>query len=217
MRGLLKNDFYAALSNCAVFAGVIALLGVVVTALANEAPTLLTRYAWMCSVGFSAILLESLGKGNCAKWAAYKLTMPVSKTDIAAGNYISAAIGIAAATVFAGIVVYLSVMLHGFFFDKNTDIINIFACGTGISLFMGAFFLPLSYLGGDQRREAFLFVSAMGAVGIFMGLVCMINVSFGPNMSELEIIIAAVILLACSLAAYVASFPLTLWILKRNK
>ena len=72
--------------------------------------------------------------------------------------------------VFAGIGVALSIMLHGFPFDKDTDVFMLFVIGVGISLFMGAIFFPLFYVGGEERNEVFLVISLLCGIGFVIGL-----------------------------------------------
>ena len=89
---------------------------------------------------------------------------------------------------FAGAVVGLSWLLHGFPFDRNTDILLLFAAGVGISLLMVAIFFPLFYLTGEERSEVVLGISLLAAILIFMGLVSLINLYFGPEPAVWQVI-----------------------------
>ena len=115
------------------------------------------------------------------------------------------AVGIA----FAGIGTALSIALHGFPFDRNTDVFMLFVVGIGISLFTGAIFFPLFYLGGEERNEAFIVVSLLCGIGTVMGLTTLLNALFPSPMNTAQIILAGIIILGCALSAFALSYPLT--------
>lgn len=81
---------------------------------------------------------------------------------------------------------------------------------------MGAIFFPLFYLGGDERSEMLLVISLLGAIGIFLGLTSFVNALFGPEQTAVQILISAVILLICSITAFLLSVPTTYHIFKRK-
>ena len=74
MRGLLKNNFYAALSNMKAFSVVMLFFGVFVAAMDNEVPSLLIGYMLLGMVGFSLNSIASLRIESAGKWSKYKLT-----------------------------------------------------------------------------------------------------------------------------------------------
>ena len=88
--------------------------------------------------------------------------------------------------------------------------------GIGISLFMGAIFFPLFYLGGEERNEVFLIISLLCGIGIVMGLSTLINTLF-PKMTAPQLICGGIAILACSLLVYVLSYPLTVSIFKKKE
>ena len=110
----------------------------------------------------------------------------------------------------------LSIMLHGVTLDRNVDIFMLFVVGIGISLFMGAIFFPLFYLGGEERNEVFLIISLLCGIGIVMGLSTLINTLF-PKMTAPQLICGGIAILACSLLVYVLSYPLTVGIFKKKE
>mgnify|MGYP006990140960 CR=1 FL=1 len=90
-------------------------------------------------------------KESVTKWSKYKLTVPVKRSEIISGNKIfiqvedpiinpipenklitknsslrSSLLWLVVGMIFAGIGVAFSVMLHGFPFDRNTDIFMMF-------------------------------------------------------------------------------------------
>ncbi len=92
----------------------------------------------------------------------------------------------------------------------------LFVVGIGISLFMGAIFFPLFYLGGEERNEVFLIISLLCGIGIVMGLSTLINTLF-PKMTAPQLICEGIAILACSLLVYVLSYPLTVSIFKKKE
>lgn len=217
MKGLFRNDLYAALSNIKVFAGIMLLLGVFVTAMDNEIPSLIIGYVLLGMVGFSLNGISGLRKESAARWRKYMLTAPVTRSDIVKSHFISQILWLAVGTVFAGTAVALSVMLHGFPFDKNTDLFTLFVAGTGISLFMDAIFFPLFYSGGEERNEVFLVISLLGGIVIIMGLTTLINSLFPGKMTASQVIWGGMLILACAVLAFALSFPLTVAIFKKKE
>lgn len=116
---------------------------------------------------------------------------------------------------FAGMV--LSAVLHGFPFDRSIDILMVFVVGTGISLFMGAFFYPLYYIGGGERNEATFIVSLLCAIGLTVGIARVINLLFGPKMNTIQTVIGAGILFACAIVLFIVSYFLTVSIFQKKE
>lgn len=177
MKGLLKNNFYATLSNAKVFAAIMLLLGIFVVAMGNKIPSLIIGYMLLAMIGFSLISIASLRKESATKWSKYKLTTPVKRSAIVQSYFLSFLLWLIVGMVFAGIGVALSIMLHGFPFDKDTDVFMLFVIGIGISLFMGAIFFPLFFVGGEERNEVFLVISLLCGIGFVMGLATPMSLS----------------------------------------
>ena len=215
MSGLLKSNYYAVRSNVKVFSAVMVLLGIFVVAVDNEIPSLIIGYMLSVMIGFSFNSIASAGRESAAKWSVYKLTTPVKRADIVKSLFVSQLLWLFVGMVFAGIIVTLSVALHGFPFDKDTDIFLLFVVGSGISLFMGAFFFPLFFWGGEERKEVFLVISLLCGIGVVMGLTTLVNTIFPPHMTS-RIIWGGCMILACGILAFVLSYPLTVGIFRRK-
>lgn len=215
MRGLLKSNYYAVRSNAKVFSTVMVLLGIFVVAMDNEIPSLIIGYMLSVIIGFSFNSIASAGRESIAKWSVYKLTTPVKRADIVKSLFLSQLLWLFVGTAFAGIIVTLSVALHGFPFDKDTDVFLLFIVGSGISLFMGAFFFPLFFWGGEERKEVFLVISLLCGIGVVMGLTTLVNTIFPPQMT-FRIIWGGCMILACGILAFVLSYPLTVGIFRRK-
>lgn len=93
----------------------------------------------------------------------------------------------------------------------------VFLSGISISLFAGATFFPLFYLGGEERNGAFLVISVLCAIGIVMGITTFINITFGPKMTTVQILLGAMMMLVCSLTVFALSYPVTTAIFKRKE
>ena len=81
--------------------------------------------------------------------------MPVKRAAIVKSYFISQLIWLLVGTLYAGIVISLSWALHGCPYDNSIDVVSIFALGISVSIFTGAFFFPLLYLGGEERSDVF--------------------------------------------------------------
>lgn len=218
MKGLMKNNFYAALSSARVFSAIMLLLGIFVVVVDNVIPSLLIGYMLSAIVGFSANGIFALEMENSSRWRKYKMNAPVSRKEIVGSYFISLLLWLAVGVIFAGVCVYLSVSIHGFPFDRGMDIPNLFAAGISVSLFMGAIFFPLFYLGGDEIVEvAFLAISLFSAIGIVMGIVSLINRVFGSGMNTKEIIMGVCILMVCGVVAFALSYPLCVAIFRKKE
>lgn len=217
MKGLMKNNFYAAVSNVKVFTIVMILLGIFVVAMDNKIPSLIIVYMLLSMVGFSLNSAASLRKEGASKWSKYKLTAPVKRSAIVQSYFLSLLLWMMVGMVFAGIAVALSIALHGFPFDRNTDVFMLFVVGIGVSLFMGAIFFPLFYWGGEERNEVFLVISLLGAIGVVMGLTTIINALFPARMTTIQIILGGVIILASALFVFVFSCPLATYVYHKRE
>lgn len=212
MKGLLKNNFYASLSNVKIFSIIMLLLGVFAVAMDNKIPSLIIGYMLLGMIEFSLNSIASLRKESASKWCKYKLTAPVKRSAIVKSYFFSLLFWLVIGMTYAGISVVLSVMLHGYPFDRNTDILMLFVVGTAISLFMGAIFFPLFFLSGEERNEVLLVISLLCGIGLVMGLTTIINIMFPAPMKTAQVILGGMIILASALLVYVFSCPLATYI-----
>lgn len=217
MKGLLKNNLYATLPNAKAFSAIMLLLGVFVILMDNKIPSLVIGYMLLGIIGFSLNSMASLRKEGTTKWSKYKLTTPVKRSGIVWSYYLSLLFWLALGTVLAGIGVWLSIILHGFPFDKNTDIFLVFVMGIGISLFMGAAFFPLFYLGGEERNEVVLIISLFGGIGLVMALITFVNTLFPAPAAAVQIVLGGGIILISALLTFAVSCPLTILICRKKE
>lgn len=216
MKGLLKNNFYATLSNVKVFSIIMFLFFVFVIIIDNRIPLLIISYMLLGMVGFSFNFIASLRKESVTKWSKYKLTVPVKRSEIVQSYFLSLFLWLVVGMIFAGIGVAFSVILHGFPFDRNTDIFMMFVVGVGISLFMGTIFFPLFYLGGEERSELFLVISLLSGVGFIMVSSTCMNILF-PEMNNIQIILCGVVILMTAFLMFVFSYLLTVYIYQKKE
>ena len=217
MKGLLRNNFYAALSNAKVFSIIMVFMGILVVAMDNKIPSLIIGYMIFVIIGFSFISISGLRRESATKWCKYKLTTPVKRADVVKSLFLSQILWLIVGTAFAGICAALSVIMHGYPFDKNTDIFMLFVVGIGISLFMGAVFFPLFFWGGEGRNEVFLVISLLCGIGIIMGLTTLINSFFPTGMTTLQIILSGMVILACGILTFTLSCPLTVIVFRKKE
>lgn len=217
MRGLFRDNFYAAFLGAKAFTGIAALLGVFVVAMDNAIPSLIIGYMLLVMIGFSLNSIASIRKESATKWGKYKLTAPVRKRDIVSSFFASQLFWLAVGIAFAGMGIVLSIALHGNPFDRDTDIFMLFVVGIGISLFMGAIFFPLYFLGGEERSEVILVVSLLGGIGVVMGLTTLINIMYPGNMTTWQTVLSGIFMMACGAAAFAVSCPLSVGVFQRKE
>ncbi len=96
----------------------------------------------------------------------YKLTLPVKRIDIVKSLYINQLLWIMIGVFFVGIIIALSYLLHGITFEQFEGISGVLVVGISISLSMGAIFIPMVYLAGEDKTIVFLIISLICALGI---------------------------------------------------
>ena len=202
MKGLFRNNFFAVWINAKVFLIFMLLFAIVVTIIPEQ--TLQMYFIMIGIVGFSVIAATAIGNEFSSKWGKYKLTLPVKRTDIVKSLFLNQIFWIIVGTLFVGIATGLSYMIHGFSFDQFSGIFRLFILGISISFFMGAIFIPLIYLTGEDKIVVFLVISLLCAVGIAAML---FNIPLFGN----------VIIITCALLLFIVSYPLTISIFKRKE
>lgn len=202
MKGLFRNNFFAVWINAKVFLIFMLLFAIVVTIIPEQ--TLQMYFIMIGIVGFSVIAATAIGNEFSLKWGKYKLTLPVKRTDIVRSLFLNQIFWIIVGTLFTGIASGLSYMIHGFSFDQFSGIFSLFILAVSISFFMGAIFIPMIYLTGEDKIVVFLIISLFCAVGIAAML---FNIPLFGN----------VIIITCALLLFAVSYPLTISIFKRKE
>lgn len=215
MKGLIRNNYYAALASAKWLAVAMLVFGVTVIILGKSTPLII--FSLLCVIGFSSNGVASLRKESTSKWNKYKMTTPVRRRDIVKSHFISHLIWILSGTLATSICVGLSILLHGFIFDTGTDIMSIFVAGMSIGFFMGAIFYPLFHLGGEERNEAILGISLVGSIGVFMGLVYLINLAFGLGMQTWQVLLSMAIVLVIAVFTFLLSYLVTVSIFQKKE
>jgi len=213
MKGLLRNNLYATLSNAKVFSGFMIFFGIFVVAVISQ--SLQIGYVIIGIIGFSVNAITVAKNEFTSKWGKYKLTLPVRRTDIVKSLFLNQLIWLLVGTLFVGIEMSLSWLFHGCPFDQVIDVLTMFALGVSMSLFMGAVFFPLFYMGGEEKSEVFLVISLLCAFGIDFVIVSAVNDLLEPGIAA--IVFGAVILIVCSLLALALSYRLTVRIFKKKE
>ena len=213
MKGLLKNNFLTVYSNAKVFSIFMLILGLFVVAVISQ--PLLIGYVLLSMVGFSVNAITSIKKELISKWVKYKLTLPVKRATIVKSYFISQLIWLLVGILYAGIVISSSWALHGCPYDNSIDVVSIFALGISVSIFTGAFFFPLLYLGGEERSDVFLVISLLCGIGVVLGIISVLNLYLVPGV--ITILLSAAILLLSSLLMFSLSYPLTVRIYHKKE
>ena len=111
MKGLFRNNFFAVWINAKVFLIFMLLFAIVVTIIPVQ--TLQMYFIMIGIVGFSVIAATAIGNEFSLKWGKYKLTLPVKRSDIVRSLFLNQIFWIIVGTLFTGIAVCLSYMIHG--------------------------------------------------------------------------------------------------------
>ena len=213
MKGLLKNNIFTVWANVKVFSVFMLILGIFVTAVRSQSFQI--SYVMIGIVGFSVSAIVGVKNEYASKWGKYKLTLPVKRTDVVKSLFLNQIIWMLIGILFTGIVMGLSWLLHGCPFDQPVDALTLAALGVSISLFMGAMFFPLFYLGGAERSEVFLVITLLCAFGIDLVIITVINELLDPGITTL--LFGASALFVSSLLAFVLSYLLSVFIFKKKQ
>lgn len=217
MKGLLRNNCYAALSELKAFFVIVVVFGGLMVILDNKNTLFLASYILLCMTGVSANTIVGTRKGSNSKWDKYKLTAPVHRSEIVASCYLNFLVWLLAGIVLAGIGCFLSVFVHGYPFERNTQIFLLFVVGIGISLFLAAILFPLFQYEREKRDAVFWTLGALCSIGFVMGLAMLFSALFGPHITAFQVILSGFMILACAFVTFVLSFFLTLHIFKRQE
>ncbi len=215
MKGLLKSNYFATIVNAKVITVIMASLCTLSIVIKSQ--ILLISFVLLSMIGFAVISLASIRKESNSKWGKYKITLPIKRAAIVQSYYLSLVFWLLWGIFIAGIGIALSILLRGFLFDKNTDIINLYVAGIGISLFMGAIFFPLfHWQSGEERSEAFLAISLILGTGMMIGVSTVINSLFAKPMTTLQTIKADILILLWAILVFVFSCLLTIHIYRKR-
>lgn len=216
MKGLFQNNLYAAAISGKIL-WKIAVLSLAFGFATAGNSTLLIGYMLVSMIGLSLNAMASLRRECTCKWWKYKLTAPVRRCDLVKSYFFSQIFWLLAGALLAGLEAGLVFGLYGFPFDRNTDIFMIFVLGAALSLFTGALFFPLFFLYGEERSELCMFAALVGAAGLTVGIILLINVCFGPAMTTFQIILGGILLLACAVLLFALSCPLTIALFEKKE
>ena len=199
MKGLFKSNFLAVWTNAKIFLLFMFAMGIAVIIIPDQ-----TWQMYFIIIGIVGLAVNAIGNEFSSKWGKYKLTLPVKRIDIVKSLYINQLLWIMIGVLFVGIIIALSYLLHGITFEQFEGISGVLVVGISISLSMGAIFIPMVYLAGEDKTIVFLIISLLSAVGIAAML---FNIpSFGQF-----------ILISGSILLFILSFPLTVRIFKKKE
>ena len=206
MKGLIKNNLFTVWDNAKVFSVFMFLWAVFVVAIPSE--TLQMWFIMIGIVGFSVNAASGIGNEFTSKWGKYKLTLPVKRADIVKSLFLSQIMWLFVGVLFTGIGTALSFLLHGCSYDLFIGMLGMFALGISVSLLLVSMFIPLLYLGGEEKSTVFLVITLLFAFGVA-------SVFF--NVTDSSPLTGIILSIICSLSVYALSYPLTLCIFKRKE
>lgn len=218
MKGLLKNQFYGAISSAVVLLVFFVAVGIILIVSSN--PSLLNIYVLVTATAFALNAVSGFRKEASSKWSKYQLTTPVGRKDIVKSRFINHTFWVLAGIILAALFVCLIVFIHGnrYFYYDLRDPLMLFCCGTGIALLMGAIFYPAIYLLETDKSEIIMMISLLGSTGITAGIIWMLNAlyDFKP-LSDTEFYLNMIIYMAIVLISFLLSYFLTIFIYRRKE
>lgn len=206
MKGLIKNNLLAAWLNAKIFMIFMLVMSVIIIFVPDQ--TLHMYYVMIGIVGLSVIAATAIGNEFSSKWGKYKLTLPVKRKDIVKSMFLNHLLWMLFGVCFTGIAMGMFYMIHGFSADHFSGIISLFALGISISMFMGAIFIPMIYVAGEEKMVVFLIIALLCAVGIAA-------IFFG--ITEAAPLLGIIIMVVGSLIFFSLSYPVTACIFKKKE
>lgn len=183
MKGLLKNNFYAAESSIktTVIVGFIAIIVIVIGSfLYPISNTVISMVISGLLGGFGALAGTAIQKDVNCKWSKFELTMPVSRKDVVSARYLSFLIYIMIGLIMATLCVSLLYAVTG---TINLERVSYsFAFGIAFALSIPTFLYPLVLVFGSDKNETLLFVSVILGLGLFF----VSSVIVGPFLQSFE-------------------------------
>lgn len=217
MNGLMRNNFYSCFENVKWVAVVMIILGGIAVLADNDSRILLICYLLVSMQIFSLAGIAGMRRESSSKWNQYKLSLPVRRRDIVRSYLVSHVLWLLAGILLASICMGAFILIHGVPFDRNTDVLMVYTAGICLNLVTGAFYYPLYFAGGDERNELALSASLFLAVGIFAGLVSVMNWYFAPKPTLQEILAGAGVMILTAVVLYLVSYPVSVQIMKKRQ
>lgn len=218
MNGLIKNHFYAVLSNMKLFS--VFLSAVVLFTLISGNELFVNLIGYLLTVSVTFLSLFSYGRENKGKWKKYLIASPISRSDTVKSHYLCALLWTllsAAATI---LFLFSVVLIHSnrYFYYGLRDIFTLLAVSVCISLLICAFFYPIVHFSGEFRWEVSLFLSLLLAVGCSFGIISLLNFLFADFPQSNRIFYLQLFLFTLSsVCLFLLSFLLCLRLCRREE
>ena len=208
MKGLIRNNFYSASSDLKIIIPICFVL-MVSTWIGNN-PGFTTIVVLGQMIMCFAHIGTGLKKDVMAKWDRFELTMPVKRSDVVLGRYISflafAIIGVAFGAMSVIGCMALGNTLN---FERIT---YSFTAGITMILMTPAFAYPLMLKFGGKNIEAFTMYSLMISMGLFLGLGQLATLLF-PTVANISF---RIFMILFSIAIFLLSCIFSLIIYKKK-
>ncbi len=218
MIGLLRNSYYGALGSAKVLAVFFAAAGVALLVSGNQ--MLMNLFGIVTATAFSANAVSGIRKEASTKWGKYELTTPVRRKDIIKSHYVTHILWVLVGILVSVAVLGLDALMHGnrFYYSVVRDPAALFAENSGIAMFTGAIYYPLNYILGTDRGEVTIILSFLGAVGLTMGLITLINHLIGTaGLSDAQFFLCMAVFLAVAVTTFLLSYRLSLFVYQRTE
>lgn len=207
MNGLLKNSFYGALGSAKILLAFFVVAGFALMITGN--PSFLNIFGLITATVFSFNAVSGLRKEAATKWNKYELTAPVRRKDIVKCRYINHIIWVSVGVLLSAVFIGLTVLFHGnnYFYYSVRDPLTLVCVGSGTALFMGTLFYPAIYFFGTDKSEIIIIVSLLGAIGLSLGTMWIINAGYGfRSLSDPEYYLCMTIFMAVVIVSFILSY-----------
>ena len=176
MKGLLKNHYYKIVSNLRILLIFMLLTGASILIFGGGSERLLVIFLCLAVIAFPFVSSIAVRKSGSGKWNQYILSLPVRRYEIVKSVFMTQITVILIGSVISLVLFLASFAIHGFIFYRYVDLLLLFSAAIGISLFMNAIFLPISYLDSDDRTEALAIISLIIAAAAMTTLITVTNI-----------------------------------------
>lgn len=174
MNGIYLNHFYRMRQHMKLLVTITIGVGALLLVTGNVTLLELFTYIFIAQLSISGV--AGMSADAASNWNNYELTLPVRRTELVRGKFLSYLSGVAFATVLVGVIDCAALVLHRNKWDVDArSIASLFSLGIGIAVMAGAFFYLLVYWLGVDKSDSILTISLLAAVVLAVFLVWLVN------------------------------------------
>lgn len=173
MKGLIRNNFYTVEGSLKTSL-LVSAIATIVFAIAGKfisndffSSMFFNGIVGANLGGFGAVSATSMQRDAASKWNTFELTMPVSRKDVVTARYTSYLLYILIGVFMSVLSLLVFYLVNG---AVNLERIGYgFTFGLGFALSIPTFMTPLVLIFGTDKTEAFMVVSVLTGLALFVG------------------------------------------------